>query len=105
MPDVKIWVCLLPCVFSSGSEKKVLQDLSYVDSVCDTKESLSLIFRNKFPAEVTDRKVNLIFHLGGEVALTVLLAKRLKSKLFAYVEHPISYQVSFEKVFFSGLNN
>ena len=103
-PDINIRVCLLPCVFSSGAERAVLEGLTLIDAVCDTKESLGLTLRNKWPQGLSRDTADLVVHLGGEIALTTLLAKRLKTRAFAYVENRFSLQRFFDKVFFSGLH-
>ncbi len=103
-PDVRICVALLPCVFSTGAEKRVVEDLDIADAVCDTDESWDLIFKNKMPNGFEKVPQGLIFHFGGEQLLTWLLSMRLGYKLYAYVEEPFWLQSRFEKVFFSGLN-
>ena len=103
-PDVRICVALLPCVFSTGAEKRVVEDLDIADVVCDTDESWDLIFKNRWPEGFEKVPQGLIFHFGGEHLLTWLLSMRLGYKLFAYVETPFFLQSRFEKVFFSGLN-
>lgn len=103
-PDIRICVALLPCVFSTGAEKRVVEELNIADAVCDTDESWDLILKNKMPAGFEKVPTGLIFHFGGEHLLTWLLSKRFGYKLFAYVEEPFFLQSRFEKVFFSGLN-
>lgn len=103
-PDIRICVALLPCVFSTGAEKKVVEDLNIADAVCDTDESWDLIFRNKWPVGFENVPQGLIFHFGGEHLLTWLLSLRLGYSLYAYVEEPFFLQSRFKKVFFSGLN-
>lgn len=103
-PDIRICVALLPCVFSTGAEKRVVEDLNIADAVCDTDESWDLIFKHKMPAGFENVPHGLIFHFGGEQLLTWLLSIRLGYQLFAYVEEPFLLQSRFKKVFFSGLN-
>ncbi|MCR9136016.1 MAG: hypothetical protein NXI27_08480 [Alphaproteobacteria bacterium] len=103
-PDIKICVALLPCVFSTGAERQVVEDLNIADAVCDTDESWDLIFKNKMPAGFEKVPQGLIFHFGGEQFLTWLLSMRMGYELYAYVEEPFFLHSRFKKVFFSGLN-
>jgi lipid-A-disaccharide synthase len=103
IPDLRIAVCLLPCVYSTGAETSVLQRLG-VDVPISVRDSLALIFRGCIPAGLDRSAPTLIFHLGGEVALTVLLSKRLRAKVYAYAERPLPYGFAFSRVFYNGLN-
>ena len=103
-PDISIAVCLLPCVYSTGAETSVLDWMPTIDVVCSVKQSIALITRNRLPTGMVRTKQTLVFHLGGEVALTVMLAKRLKAPIYAYTERPFPLQWMFRKVFYSGLH-
>lgn len=103
IPDLRIAVCLLPCVYSTGAETTVLKSLG-VEVAVSVRDSLALIFRGRIPAGLDRTAPTLIFHLGGEVALTVLLSRRLRAKLYAYAERPLPYGFAFARVFYNGLN-
>lgn len=103
IPDLRIAVCLLPCVYSTGAETSVLQRLG-VDVAVSVRDSLALILRGRTPAGLDRTAPTLIFHLGGEVALTVLLSKRLRAPIYAYAERPLPYGFAFSRVFYNGLN-
>jgi lipid-A-disaccharide synthase len=103
IPDLRVAVCLLPCVYSTGAEVSVLQSLG-VEVPVSVKDSLALIFRGRWPAGLSRTAPTLLFHLGGEVALTVLLSKRLHAPIYAYAERPLPYGFAFSRVFYNGLN-
>ncbi len=103
-PDIRICVCLLPCVFSSGAERGVLDGMETVDAVADISQAYGLILKNRMPAGFEREAPTLLFHLGGETALTVLIARRLGCQLFGYAEAPLGWQGRFARMFFSGLN-
>lgn len=103
-PHLSIVVCLLPCVYSTGAERSVLAGLGTVDATSSVAESFGLILRNRRPPGLQRDMPTLVFHLGGEVALTVLLAARLRAPMYAYAEHRLPWQFLFRKVFFNGLN-
>jgi len=103
-PEIAIHVCILPCVFSTGAEKAVVEALGCVDSVLGVAESLALILRGKRPESMRLEGSTLVFHLGGELALSHLLGLRLKAPRYGYVEHAAPLNRLFRKVFYNGLS-
>ena len=103
LPGVRIVACALPCVFSTGSETGVIRSLGTVDAVAGVGESLGLILRGRRPEGLLNDEPTLVFHLGGEVALSVLLGLRLGAPRPAYLEHPTPVARLFRKAFCNGL--
>ncbi|MBV0912348.1 glycosyltransferase family protein [Anianabacter salinae] len=102
-PDLWIGVCLLPCVFSSGAETEVLAGFDTVDAVCSVKESYGIILRNRRPEGFDPAAPTRVLHLGGEVVLSLLIAKRLGARIDAYSEAVPQWRGFFDRVFYSGL--
>jgi lipid-A-disaccharide synthase len=102
-PGVRIVACLLPCVFASGSERRVIERLGVADAVLDQRESLRLIRRPSGHSAVRRDLPTIVFHLGGEPTLTVLLARRLRAPLLGYAERPLPFARQFRRIFYSGL--
>ncbi len=103
-PDTRIVVCLLPCVYSSGAERSVLDRLDTIDAAASVRDSLNLILFRKFPQGVRDDVETLVVRLGGDMVLTSWLARRIGAPAFAYVERPNPVLRRFERVFYNGLN-
>lgn len=103
-PGIRVVACLLPCVFSSGAERAVVERIDSVDAVAGIPESLALVFRRRWPPGFSAEADTLVLHLGGEMSLTVLLARRLRARAFAYAEHPAPILKRFDRIFFNGLN-
>ena len=78
LPDYKFKVLLLPCVFASGSEKRVIESIPEIDEVIPAKRFLSLLLNGEEHANT------FFLHFGGDLALTALLARRWKTHCFAY---------------------
>ncbi|MEM9707414.1 MAG: hypothetical protein AAF871_01370 [Pseudomonadota bacterium] len=102
-PDLHIAVCLQPCVFSSGAERSVVDAIEDVDAVCSIAEGLDLIARRRFPPGFQTEADTLVVHLGGELALSALLARRLGARSMAYVEYPAGILKRFDRVLYNGL--
>lgn len=86
-PDAEVTVALLPCVFASGREADVLGGMAGVDRVVSPEESMPWIMRGRAPLHVPSP--DLVMHLGGELLLSVRLARRLNKPLLVYEEgHP-----------------
>ncbi len=103
-PDLWIGVCLLPCVFSSGAEKDVLSGFDTVDAVTSVSESYAIILKNKRLAGYDPTLPTRMLHLGGEVVLSLLIARRLGVVIDAYAEGKPQWRRFFDRVFYSGLN-
>lgn len=102
-PQVRIVACVVPCVFSTGAETDVLRALRHVDAVCSTRQTLSMILRGRLPDAIAPDLPTLVFHMGGDVTLSLALGWRLKATKFAYVEVPIPMNRFFDKLFYNGL--
>lgn len=102
-PDLHIVVCLLPCAFASGSELKVLNGLGSVDSAVPVRDSLKLIALGKTPVGLQRGVDTLLVHLGGDITLSSLMAKRLRAPAFAYVERATTSLKQFKRIFHNGL--
>lgn len=103
-PGLYRHACLLPCVFSAGSEVAVIEGLGTLHGVSAVRDSLALIRKGALPPGLDRARPTLVVHFGGEVALTRMLGWRLKAPLWAYAEAPFAGMSSFAQVFFSGLN-
>ncbi|MEL7460344.1 MAG: hypothetical protein AAFX45_12635 [Pseudomonadota bacterium] len=103
-PDVRIFVCLLPCVYSSGSEKAVLDAIAHVDAAASVGDSLKLIAFRTFPAGLDADADTLVVRLGGDMVLSSWLARRIKAPAFGYTERPNPVLKRFDRIFYTGLN-
>jgi hypothetical protein len=103
-PDIRIVVMILPCVYSTGAEASVARGLGTVDIALPVRDVLRFILTGRHPHGLDFKARSLVFHLGGEVALTILLAARLRAPLYAYAEQALRFGSAFRKIFFNGLN-
>lgn len=102
-PDLSIFVCLLPCVFASGREAEVIKGLGTVDGVTTVRETWRFILTGKRPEGMRDQGPVLVFHLGGEVAMTRAIAWRLGAPVHAYRELRLPLGGRIKKVLYTGL--
>ena len=78
LPEYKISVILLPCVFASGREKDVIETLPEVDEVIPSRNYFSLLFDKK------NKSDSALLHLGGDITFTAWLAKHWKTTAWGY---------------------
>ena len=97
-PGARLLVVLLPCVFASGAERGVVRGMDGVDSVCDPAETMRWIFRGHAPASFVDGADTRVLHLGGEMVLSAMLARRLRAPLVAYAEGRVSYPALLDRI-------
>lgn len=88
-PDARLSVALLPCVFASGAEASVIEGMPGVARVLTAAETMRWLSRGQAPADMAPPDVML--HLGGEVLLSALLARRLGVPLTSYSEEGIAW--------------
>jgi lipid-A-disaccharide synthase len=90
-PGVDVCAALLPCVFASGAEPAVLETMDGVTSVTRPRETLRWIWRGAHPGAFDPTRPGCVLHLGGELVLSALLARRLGYPMVAYAEDPVRY--------------
>ena len=102
-PDLRLAAFLLPCVFSSGAEARVLREIGAVDTIATIRESWRAILTGRMPEGVARGGPTLLMHLGGEPALSLALARRLGAPSMAYADHALGFSGRFDRLFASGL--
>lgn len=80
-PEIKIYLVLLPCVFSSGEEKEVAGNINGIEKIFSPQKIWSLIFKKNNIFTPND----VILHLGGDLMYAALLARNIKCKAYAYI--------------------
>lgn len=77
VPDFNFKAVLLPCVFASGGEKSVLNSMTGVDIITQKQFLKFLLFGRPL-------KNSFFVHLGGDLFMTALLARKAKSFAWGY---------------------
>lgn len=80
-PEIKIYLVLLPCVFSSGEEKEVAGNIKGIEKIFSPQKIWSLIFKRNNLFTPND----VILHLGGDLMYSALLTRNIKCKAYAYI--------------------
>jgi lipid-A-disaccharide synthase len=97
-PGWRVTVVLWPCVFASGGEERYARGLPLVSAVLGPRDAIRLLVPGRRPPEGL-RDADHVLHLGGESALSLLLARSLSCGASAYVEKPIALLSRFDGVF------
>lgn len=103
--DLHLVVALVPCVFSSGAEETVTRAIEGIDDVIAIPETMRFILWGRRPPALgRDRgRGRVVMHLGGELGLSVALARRLGATLYGYVEYPNLLLRHFDRIYTNGL--
>ena len=101
-PETPIFACIVPCTFSSGSERQVVEQIDGIDGVCDARQTWKFILQGRWPPGFHRSRRGVLLHFGGEGMLSLLLAKRFRLPAVAYVERPFFGQQSFDRIFYTG---
>jgi lipid-A-disaccharide synthase len=97
-PEARLTAALLPCVFASGAERRVVAAMDGVDAVHVPRETMQWIARGNRPPRVPDDIPGCVLHFGGELMLSVLLARRLRYPLVVYTEERVRHASLIDKV-------
>ena len=103
LPNAQLCVAIVPCTFSSGVERDVISSMSFVDEAWDVRETTAILLRNRLPKGFAKSGKGVLLHLGGEPALSALLALRLQLPCVAYTEHRFLVSPFFKAIYYSGL--
>lgn len=98
-PEVRLCAALLPCVFATGCEPRVLAETPGVAAYFLPRDSTAAILRGRRPPAFDPQRPGLLLHLGGEPILALLLGRRLGYPCLAYAEHRLPFQSRFQRVF------
>lgn len=97
-PDVRLRAALLPCVFASGQETAVLDGMPGIDAVCAPRSTLRWIARGEVPPGFTQGGPGCVVHFGGELLLSIALARRLRQPIVVYEEQRVRWPTLLDKI-------
>jgi hypothetical protein len=100
-PHMRLCVALMPSVFRSGTESRVIKAMKTVDAVSNEKETLNFVYRGRLPLGFKKHTPGIILHFGGEPFLSRVLAYRLNHTLMFYGEGVPFFKSWFERIFLS----
>ncbi len=95
LKDVRITLFIVPCRFSTGTEKQVALQIKEIDYVFSAKEFLSKLI--KLPFKPYEK--GCVVFLGGDMAKAVMLKTRYRFPAIAYTEGDQSFKRFFDKIF------
>ncbi|HPZ06975.1 MAG TPA: hypothetical protein PL110_02585 [Candidatus Eremiobacteraeota bacterium] len=94
-----IILVLLPCVFSSGEEKRVALKMPFIDKVVTVREYLEFIILGKRLKAFSLYPPQIIVHLGGDLFHAALMARRFSIPAVGYKWAVKKYDRYFVKYF------
>jgi hypothetical protein len=97
-PAVRLTAALLPCVFASGAERRVVEQMDGIDAVCSPSETVRWLARGAVPSGMRDDLPGCVLHFGGELLLSVMLARRLRYPLVVYAEDRVRHPSLVDRI-------
>lgn len=97
-PHVSLRVALMPCVFASGRETLVVDDMPGIDAVCTPDETMRWITRGTVPDGFNGIAPAGVVHFGGELLLSVALARRMGRPIVVYEEDRVRWPWLLNKI-------
>ncbi|MDZ7673273.1 MAG: hypothetical protein U5K53_10675 [Halanaerobiales bacterium] len=102
--EKNIYVFTPPCVFSSGNEGKVLNNIEGVTNTFNKKEYLKYVLFNIRPLGFNPSKKGFVLFLGGDFMHAVFLGKKLGYPVYSYTERDFGFKRSVKKFYLSDEN-
>lgn len=99
-----IYVFTPPCVFSSGTENKVMSKFEGITEIFSSKEYLKYILFNIKPDKFKILNKGFVLYLGGDFMHAVFLGKKLDYPVFSYTERDYGFTKSVKKFYLSNQN-
>src|SRR5690625_2828128 len=100
----RIVVFLNPCVYATGNEARVAQEIAGVETVITPWETVQYALAGRRPRALRQRQntdsvggKGALLHLGGEIKLSAWLARRLKVPAFLYTEGFVNSVSAFQR--------
>lgn len=97
-----IVLVLLPCTFSTGSEKEVALNILNIDSVVNVSEFLKFVFLGSPLKAFFEYPPHMLVHIGGDLFYAAILAKRFSISAVAYKWASKSWDKYFSGYFVPG---
>lgn len=97
-PTSRLVVALLPCVFASGAERAVIEAMPGVDAVWEPARSMRWVLRGEAPDGHRADLPGCVLHLGGELTLAILLARRVHRRLVVYSEARVPWAALVDRI-------
>lgn len=97
-PETIFSLFLLPCAYATGKEEKIAREQIGIQFVYSPKTSLQYLFLGRKPENFSPKKP-IVIHLGGDLFYAFLLAKRLKTKNYAYQWGEKRWDSAFQEYF------
>jgi lipid-A-disaccharide synthase len=97
-PKTTFFLFLLPCAYATGKEETIAREQIGIEQVYPPKTSLKYLFFGKKPDHFSPKNPILI-HLGGDLFYAFLLAKKMKTKGYAYQWGEKRWDSAFKEYF------
>jgi lipid-A-disaccharide synthase len=97
-PRTRLAVALLPCVFASGAERRVVESMPGVDVVWGPERSMRWVLRGDAPGDHDPGLPGCVLHLGGELTLAIVLARRISRALVVYSEGRVPWSAFVDRI-------
>lgn len=104
LPEARIVICLVPCIYASGNEYNVAIEFPGVSYVMNTHETSTYILSKKLPEGFMLQEKGIVIHMGGDQLFSILVSKRTKFPAIAYTEKLILWTSRFKRFLLSDQN-
>ncbi len=100
IPDVDIYMQLLPCQYASGSEYEIADSWGVLAGIFRSQGFFGdILFGDREKDRIFAGRKGVVIYAGGDQFYPVLIAKRYKAKLIGYTETEARWMGSYDRFF------
>lgn len=96
-PDAKIFVVIPPCPYASGSEMRVVSQISGLHRIIGGSEFVRLTLLHPMPRRMRTSSEGVVVHMGGDMFNTALFASRMKLPAVAYAHRYMGWHGPYKR--------
>ena len=104
LPEARIVIGLVPCIYSSGEEQNVAIEFPGVSYVLGPRETSLYLISKKLPEGFAFQEKGILIHLGGDQFFTKLIAMRTKFPVLVYTENLTLWSKSVDRYLLTDQN-
>jgi hypothetical protein len=104
LPEARIIICLVPCIYASGEEYNVAIEFTGVSYVMGPRETGTYLLAKKLPEGFSLQEKGIVLHMGGDQIFTVLMSRKTKFPAVVYTENLIFWTSKINRFLLTDQN-
>lgn len=104
LPEARVVIFLVPCIYASGEEENVAIDFPGVSYVLGPRETSLYMLSKKLPEGFALQEKGIVIHMGGDQFFSLLMSYKTKFPTIVYTEKLIFWSSVFTRFLLTDQN-